>query len=63
MDPFCISAGCIALAATVTDLVDTIARFVRDVRSARADLDAVSCEFGPLKLILSTLEDDFHDRC
>ena len=49
------------MTATATKLADTITRFVRDVRAARADLDAVSRELGSLKLILLTLEDEFTD--
>ena len=62
MDPISITAGCVALTATATKLADTITRFVRDVRVARADLDAVSRELGSLKLILLTLGDEFVDE-
>lgn len=60
-DPLSIAAGCVALTATAAKLADTITRFVRDVRAARADLDGVSRELGSLKLILLTLEDEFKD--
>jgi hypothetical protein len=61
MDPLSITAGCVALTATATKLAETITRFVRDVRAARGDLDAVSRELGSLQLILLTLEDEFQD--
>jgi hypothetical protein len=62
MDPLSITADCVALAATAAKLGDTITRFARDVRAARANLDAISRELGSLKLILSTLENEFQDK-
>jgi hypothetical protein len=62
MDPFSITAGCVALTATATKLAQTITRFVRDVRAARGDLDAISREIGSLQLILLTLEDEFDSK-
>lgn len=58
MDPLSITAACVGLTVTATKVVDTIVGFVRTVKSARADLDAVSRELGSLKLIILSLEDE-----
>jgi hypothetical protein len=62
MEPFSITVGCIGLGNTAIKLGDTISKFVREVRSARSDLDAVGRELGSLRLILQTLQDDFSEE-
>lgn len=55
MDPFSIFAACVSLAATTAKTSTTVTGFVRDVRSARPDLDG---ELSSLKTILELLADD-----
>jgi cell shape-determining protein MreC len=58
MDPFSLTTGCIGLVAAIAQLSSSIASFIADVRSSRADLDGVSRELLSLKTILELLESD-----
>lgn len=60
-DPFSVATGAIALAGMAAKLTKTILDFVREVRAARSDLDALSRELGSLQLILANIEDDFSE--
>jgi len=61
MDPLSITATCIGLASTITRTSLTVISFVKDVRGARNDLDAVSRELHSLKIVLELLADDCND--
>jgi len=61
MDPLSISATCIGLASTIARTSLVVIGFVKDVRAARADLDAVSRELLSLKTVLELLADDVND--
>ncbi|KID83863.1 WD40/YVTN repeat-like-containing domain protein [Metarhizium guizhouense ARSEF 977] len=58
MDPLSITATCIGLVATVSKVSIQISGFVREVRDARGDLDAVSRELTSLKSVLEILAKD-----
>jgi hypothetical protein len=58
MDPLSISTTCLSLIGTITKLSLLLSGFVRDVRAARGDLDAVSRELLSLKTVLELLADD-----
>lgn len=58
MDPLSITASCISLTASIGKTSLAIAKFVRDVRGARSDLDAVSRELLSLNTVLELLADD-----
>ncbi|KAF2467453.1 uncharacterized protein BDR25DRAFT_374732 [Lindgomyces ingoldianus] len=58
MDPLSISASCCALVGSIGTVSLTVNNFVRRVRDARSDLDAVSRELGSLKTVLELLGDD-----
>jgi Fungal N-terminal domain of STAND proteins len=58
MDPLSITATCITLVTTISKVSIQINSFVREVRSARGDLDAVSRELISLKTILEMLSED-----
>lgn len=61
MDSISITATCIGLASTITRTSLVVIGFVKDVRAARSDLDAVSRELTSLKTILELLADDVND--
>jgi phage tail tape-measure protein len=61
MDPLSLIATCITLIGAITKASSVVTIFVRDVRAARSDLDAVSREFLSLKTILELLSDDISD--
>ena len=61
MDPLSITTGCITLVATITKLTVQINGFVREVRGARSDLDAVSRELHSLTTVLEMLAHDTGD--
>jgi hypothetical protein len=61
MDPLSISATCISLVGTIVKTSIVVTGFVRDVRAARSDLDAVSRELLSLKTVLELLADDVAD--
>jgi hypothetical protein len=58
MDPFTITTGCVALVATIAKVSSQISEFVREVRDARNDLDAVSRELVSLNNVLGILSED-----
>lgn len=61
MDPLSITATCVGLASTITRTSLVVISFVKDVRSARSDLDAISRELSSLKTILELLAEDVND--
>jgi hypothetical protein len=61
MDPISFTATCIGLASTITRTSLIVIGFVKDVRAARSDLDAVSRELLSLKTVLELLVDDIND--
>jgi hypothetical protein len=61
MDPISFTATCIGLASTITRTSLIVIGFVKDVRAARSDLDAVSRELLSLKTVLGLLADDVND--
>jgi len=58
MDPSPLPAAIDALVASITSTSLTITNFIRAVRSARADLAAVTRELADLCLVLELLRDD-----
>ncbi|KAH6675425.1 hypothetical protein B0J14DRAFT_362401 [Halenospora varia] len=58
MDPISITISCVHLVASVTRISVQIHVFVREVRDARGDLDAVSRELYSLKSVLEILAED-----
>ena len=58
MDPLSITATCVGLAATIGKTSYQVATFVRRVRDARADMDAISRELVSLKTALEMLAED-----
>jgi len=58
MDPLSIAGTCVSLVGTITKTSILVTGFVRDVRAARSDLDAVSRELLSLKTVLELLADD-----
>lgn len=61
MDPLSITASCFTLAATITRVSYQVTEFVREVRDARSDLDAVARELLSIKTVLEILADDAKD--
>lgn len=61
MDPLSITATCVSLASTITRTSLVVIYFVKDVRSARSDLDVISRELSSIKTILELLAEDFND--
>jgi hypothetical protein len=61
MDPLSITTSCVTLVATITGLTVQINGFVREVRGARSDLDAVSRELHSLTMVLEMLAHDAGD--
>jgi hypothetical protein len=61
MDPFSITAACVALTATIAETSILVTTFVRSVRAARRDLDAVSRELASLKTLLELIAEDTGD--
>src|SRR5271170_6425146 len=58
MEPLSITAACLGLIGSVTNLSIHINNFVLSVRDARRDMDAVSRELSSLSLCLQTLQSD-----
>jgi hypothetical protein len=58
MDPLSISAACISLIAGIAKISVEVSSFIRDVRDAHKELDAVSRELSSLSISLSALADD-----
>jgi hypothetical protein len=61
MDPLTITATCVSLASTITRTSLLVFDFMKDVRAARSDLDAVSRELHSLKTVLQLLAEDAND--
>ena len=57
-DPLSITASCVALVTAVLNTSKVVTGFIRDVREARGDLDAVSRELSSLTTILELLKED-----
>ena len=53
-----ITASCLALLTAVANTSKVVTGFIRDVREARGDLDAVSRELSSLTTILELLKED-----
>ena len=58
MDPLSIAGGRVGLVASIAQLSAVINGFVRGVRDARGDLDAVNRDLLSLKTVLELLADD-----
>ena len=58
MDPLSVTAACAGILGSLADFSLQINSFVRAVRNARRDMDAVSREISSLSLCLETLHDD-----
>lgn len=61
MDPLTIATATTALLATIGRTTVTITTFVRSVRDARKDLEAICRELASLRLSLETLSDDLEN--
>ncbi|KAK1988162.1 hypothetical protein LZ30DRAFT_699882 [Colletotrichum cereale] len=61
MDPLSIATACVGLTGTITTLAFNLTTFVRDVRDARSEIDAVSRELLSLKSVLELIADDFEN--
>jgi len=55
MDPLSIAAACVGLVSSITKASLSITIFIRQVRDAARDMDAVSRELLSLKAVLETL--------
>ncbi|KAK5633416.1 hypothetical protein RRF57_009130 [Xylaria bambusicola] len=53
-----ITADCVALHGNIIQLLSALTSFVRNVREARSDIDAVSRELHSLQTVLELLEED-----
>jgi hypothetical protein len=58
MDALSVATACLTLVGSITKLSFQIHGFVREVREARGDMDAVSRELQSLKTILEILAED-----
>ncbi|KAK7183323.1 hypothetical protein PSPO01_10572 [Paraphaeosphaeria sporulosa] len=58
MDPISLTAGCLALVATISKTSTIVTGFVREVREARHGLDVVSRELSSLQTVLGLLAED-----
>lgn len=58
MDPLSITGACVGLVASITTLSLKINSFVREVRDARSDMEAVKTELGSLEMVLGILEEE-----
>jgi hypothetical protein len=58
MDPLSITSACVALATTIGKVSIQANDFIRHVREARRDIDAVSREMGSIKTVLEVIADD-----
>ncbi|KAF1995133.1 hypothetical protein P154DRAFT_581172 [Amniculicola lignicola CBS 123094] len=58
MDPLSITAACASLAINIGKTSSQVTTFVRSVRDARGDMDAISRELVSLKTALDMLADD-----
>jgi archaellum component FlaC len=58
MDPQSITTGVTSIIETIDQLTITISSFVKQIRDARNDLDAIMRELVSLKIVLELLADD-----
>lgn len=58
MDPVSITSACVGVTSGITQLLLRINSFVRDVRRARKDIDAIARELISLQLSLEALRDE-----
>ncbi|KAI1421030.1 Rho GTPase activation protein [Xylaria sp. FL1777] len=58
MDSISINADCVALDGRIAKLLSALTGFVRHVREARSDVDAVSRELHSLQTVLGLLKED-----
>jgi hypothetical protein len=58
MDPLSISASCITLIQAIAQVSLLTTGFVRDIRAARSEIDAISRELLSLKTVLELLAED-----
>lgn len=58
MDPLSITGACVGLVGSITTISVKIHSFVREVRDARSDLEAVEVQLTSLKMVLGILEDE-----
>jgi hypothetical protein len=58
MDPLSITTGCLSLVSFIGTSSLAISSFVKDVRSARQDLDSVKRELVSLEGVVSLISDD-----
>ena len=61
MDPLSITVACVSLTASIAKTSVSVSTFVRAVRSARSDLDAVSRELASLTTLLELIAEDAED--
>jgi hypothetical protein len=61
MDPISITAACVSLTGSIAKTSIAVTTFVRAVRSARSDLDAVSRELASLTTLLELIAEDAKD--
>lgn len=61
MDPVSVTAACLSLTAAIAKTSYSVSSFVRSVRAARADLDALSRELASLKTLLELIAEDAED--
>jgi len=57
-DPISIAGSAVGLAATIGRVVKDVEQFMRQVREARADMDAISRELWSVRAALEMLADD-----
>ena len=57
-DPLSIAGSAVGLAATIGRVVKDVEQFMRQVREARADMDAISRELWSVRAALEMLADD-----
>jgi hypothetical protein len=62
MDPLSITVACVSLTASIAKTSLVVTTFVRAVRSARSDLDAVSRELASLTTLLELIAEDAKAR-
>ena len=55
MDPIAITTAAFSLAATVTNTTKNLYTFIKTVREAKADLDAICRELSSIKIVLDLL--------
>jgi hypothetical protein len=58
MDPITITISALSLTKIITNTTINIRTFIKAVREARADLDAISRELSSIEIVLDLLADD-----